>query len=104
MTYGGVGGGELLLVCCENGTAALSSVQRGLALDDRLTRSGGATAGARRHYPTARFLRGKTPLRPHCVMDYRGGAPGRLEDRFEAASVAVFDDVWSAGKLHLILI
>lgn len=46
MTYGSVGGGELLLVCRKNSTATLSSVQRGLALDNRLTRSGGATASA----------------------------------------------------------
>jgi hypothetical protein len=45
-TYGGVGGGELLLVCRDDSTAALGGVQRTLALDNSLAGSSSATTSA----------------------------------------------------------
>ena len=44
--YSSVGGGELLLVCRNDSTAALSGVQRTLALDNGLTGTGSATTSA----------------------------------------------------------
>lgn len=46
MTYGSVGSGELLLVGRNDSTAALSGVQRTLALDNGLAGTGGATTSA----------------------------------------------------------
>lgn len=62
--YCGVGGGKLLLVCRDDSAAALSGVQRTLALHNGLARAGSATTSA------AANLGNGVPVFRHVVCEW----------------------------------